>query len=802
MDEDFDSIDGVSEIISIDDEVIIDLDDVIEGESVISFDSEYISIESTLEYIPLNIIDAALDSVGSIEEGYYEDSIELDEFLHFSGIESEYMRLDEDSLLLEMTEQEKNELVVVNNTPPMDKFKDDGDIGAWIQRHRHIESLKSNFSGTKKLETILLDELNKHLEGPECSGIVGKHTSFTSAGNSNKGNFHQYIIRYAMNYLPDYQRGEMDYDIDWVLGLEEEVLKLMRAERIEQTVAECVNLSTSLNNFINFFKTKVSETWDKVRSKEELPNEYAVAITTDAYECPCGGKGTHSMLTPLVCIVIPKSSDSTIRLLNEPFICDSCGASLFLPHRLVVELESILTSVISTKLHKFPGYVFYRPPIAEIKAVMPYDFAKIIKLSEDITDSLVNVQEEVGSSCYYTSVYLRLLRFWEKEETKAQTDLNYKMENLEKHRVNDNDLQTVFQNSKFSWDLETDYLLFLDTLLNYMEGFGCFSLTHKSDALYRFCRLSGFRKECFSVEETIEWMKKYAWGLASLNPLKSVNSLQLDEEKISIKLEYRDTVRSIFMLRSLARSNEIFPSTHYSKWMSNPAYAGSKSDKVIDSAIESAKTDILDSVPKSRREWINSNSAVYDKSVWYSLYSLFKNIPRSVLNLSFVKNEFGKIILSTKFSTEAQFFGDDFEGFESDKMLTKTYRFDEFKRGFMVFGGYIFNSGMSDPCILNRAKVLHSILKKSGGLGGLFVVSDIPHTFKFKDCKEPDHFEKDMYVVEMILLSESIIPDKLLELRDNLPTDEFLREAKSSTHYYEDDNRLFEKYGEVIKCLL
>jgi hypothetical protein len=502
-------------------------------------------------------------------------------------------------------------------------------------------------------------------------------------------------------------------------------------------------------------------------------------------------------------------------MLNNLFHCDACGAKLMLPATLVNDLEDILKTIILTMVFKFNDMVIYRPKLSEVIAALPEDFKEVIELERDEFGDVIDGAPVVEYSSYFVSVYLRLLKYWDSVEAREEQIAKDKNELTEAALQPDNplmgetvaqpttsylrNLRKAFVTASLTWDLLSDYELFLDVVIRYMDSFGCFALTSTSKAMYRYCEVQGINKRCFTDEETLEFLRKNAWGLAALRPIKSAASVGPKLCSLYIRELFVPELNAIFMLRSLSKCEELVVGTDYAKWLQNPEFRGTKQDKNIGKAVVRHKAAILNSIPNTRREAVKAYDQTFSKHVWGSAHAFYSEMPQSVVSsLSLMTSERAHHAEILK-TTPEEYYGEGFKGYDSGVLLTETFKFEVLREAFLSKGGYPFNSRISDTSILDKCKVLYC-LALEGSIEWVFKPTNILHGFEFGNVH--DGREDDEFFVDVLLLAEDILHEGLLEMRDTMSQEEYLATARANPHYFEEDVRLLEKFGEVVRCLL
>lgn len=664
-----------------------------------------------------------------------------------------------------------------------------------IERYNMVQHLiqiaKNEISDGEKVTHALHD----FLLSDECKAIPNLTHPFVSNKYGTKGNFHTHIISSFINLkqINSTSTESLDYSTVW-----EEILDIIKEEKFKFSEQKLNDMYLALSKFSNFFDAM----YNTFRNKGKTPDpidilEYIdvlppALITGDGYLCECG-EFVATDIPPLALLLVKKQARYNYTLINNPVQCKACNKLLTIPEVIVNVLEPLIADIVKDYEVSLRYYAIYRPPLNKINIVIPSNLKYLFdleNLENDIPQS--NVLER-NISEYYSN-YVNLVNYLMKKEhsriyVKQSEQILNEMQSIPKIR----DIGSVFDTLNIPLNISSDIYNYSKTLIHYLDTLGCFAITNNSAAFYKYCNISNIDKKCFDDDYSISWMYENAWVLSGLKPVTSGSI----ETNLDIRTEYIPVLNYIYILRTLAISDETYKDSKYHSWLNNPS--SSTAFDFIKGLKRNRKRDDLSFIALSKRDFFDP-IVNYSADAYRDLYSLIDEILDNESNNPKFDHfcQISKVYVEEVYMKSREDFYGDISN--TNTLIKPTMRFNDFKIAFSEIGKYLFTSSISNLKTIETAKVIILMLAK-GVLPNNFRPSDIPKNNLIHLLK-PEPISDLMYnqlVKDNFYLSDSNMPDNLLLLRDNLPRKEFLILVNNSKEELEDDGRLHQLYPEVFK---
>lgn len=647
----------------------------------------------------------------------------------------------------------------------------------------------------------LTDALYKFLEGPECKAIPGKILMFQSKKYKNDGYFHIFLVNRLLALL---QTIGDNFFIDSDLStLYEAVDDILRVEKCAFPPERIMEMRIAISKFAKYFETLVQTYYrrqaDPIDMVAHLDISAPSKVWKFGYQCVCETFVPMEDMVPLAVLIVKRHGKYDYMMYNMPVQCPECKRYLAIPEHVVVILEPLIVDLIKRLEVSIKNFVIYRPPVSEIEGIIPSDLQSIFDFSE--FDTVVDVTQTTATRSEYASTYISMVDYWMRGLTKKTevVDSGVVVANAETPQVLwlSHRIENPFDSLGVEYDLVTDLYAMSKTIIHYLENLGCFALTHRGKAFYEFCEMKGFQRYSFTTEEAMAWMRENAWVLAGVKSVVSTSAGIQDD--LDLLPEFVPLFNYIFMLRTLAKSENTIKQSYYSAWKNHPHTVESTdfTARLIKASRTKGAVTILSASTRDFKDKTYSFSA----NAFVGVFELIDEIcAKTEIDMNRVSDSVAELIGQVAFETAEEFYNISGEEASKKYLVKPVYRFADFKKAFNELGWNLFVSAGSEMKVVERAKVLTLMLQQDK-ISKTFEPALTPRVNKkallvAKSVPEGHH---QKMLKEIILLSDDNLPEDFIQVRENSRKEEYLNWYESNREALEEDGRLREMYPEVFK---
>lgn len=751
------------------------------------------------------------------EEEEYQKFESLCDLLEESGItntsasQDEYLVIDNHTqLLLDFidTNEDEEDYVDLNSAALVIKnpvqyslthYVADNELALINDRVQRVNTLMKYIKSEDTDEAKLFKQWGNFLESPECQCIPGATSVFRSVEYKSSGNFHKYIIDKFMNLL---QERKSPNDVLDYQKLVQGVRDIIDKERFLYLLPSMNEIEVAIFKFSQFAEAAYRAFYYKELSLDEIKfteDVYPPALVTpEGYTCSCNEFVTLGDFVPLTTLIVKRPKYYNYALLNTPVQCPNCGRFLAIPEMIISVLEPLITDLIKEQEISIKNFALYRPPVTQINSIIPPDLKYLFNL--DCSTVLEFDTLHMGrKECL--AMYLQLVDLWmckkEQEIVPVELPVISEANLLAQVIYNSKRIEYIFNNLEVPFDLRKDIVEFTHTLIYHLETLGCFAITSKALAFYQYCEKNGIKRYAYPKEQAIEWLTDNAWALVGLKSVVQGSVLDIPEE---ILPEYIPVLNYIYMIRVLAMSEEHIEKSNYHKWVTHPS-TNSATDFISSLKQKShSKNKLLHNLVNSERDFADI-PIVYSARSYICSYSLIiETSEKNPINDRYLSEDMIDYIGNTLFQDYEEYYGHPSPENSTNKYLIEpVYRFDDFIKVFKEIGAHLFFSASSTRVYIERAKILTLALTQNR-LTNSFKQSIKAHN-NLKYLLTPKPVTEAMMknnLKEVILLSDSRVPEELVLLRDALSKKEYLKVALEANEIIQEDGKLVEVYPEVF----
>ncbi|MFF2798078.1 hypothetical protein, partial [Lysinibacillus xylanilyticus] len=472
-----------------------------------------------------------LDTSGEIEEGFNLDTDSMVSFIEDDLISSDDIAITltsggtfepdtsdlEEMLLLELGEVD---LTTSEEPPKFEVALTPSQTAMAVYKPDEDESFRVEMSN-KEIHNALYDigqyereanlKIRDYLDKP-IFDILPKTVRFKSESFRKQQDFRSMLVADFINYRATDKEYSEQHIID-------KVFRAYEAERLpELTEQEVKNLTQLIHNFVLFANSTFDEAQrtTTLKSYEEFSKKLQCpeVVGNFTYVCKCGAEYEMPEGLPTLTFFIREVSKTPIvTLMNHTIPCETCQAYLYLPTPLVDVLNTEMQDYVKRIKATYEQPRIYRPKFEDLEQMIPSNVKDLFQLRSDKTVESVASQSSSHNTAF--SNYSKLIGMW-----MNAVSSKHKLESVtESFRDAPEVLAVANELTRVDFGFVADLYSyqFAKTVIHYLEGFSCFSLTKEKEAYYKYCEIEGYDTKPFPVDYAKQWIYDNAPYIAGLN---------------------------------------------------------------------------------------------------------------------------------------------------------------------------------------------------------------------------------------------------------------------------------------------